>query len=944
MAQVIDAKLHCPDPTGLVRSRLVDPLIAEDGPGVVLVIAPPGAGKTTLLARAAESVTRVPAWCSVGPEDRSSAGFLAHVVRSTSVAARVDVGNPSSAVELLEALSRAGARPVTLVLDDVHELEGSPAEAALSDLVRWGPPQVRLLVGTRRPLAANTPRLIVSGNLLELDAEALRFRSWEVEELFRLVYNEPLSPEGAAALTRRTGGWAAGLTLFHLATAGKPAVDRERAVTELGGRSRLLRSYLTRTVLDDLAPDRRTFLLTTSTLGTLTGPLCDALLEREGSAPVLEELAERQFFLVASEDGSTFRYHQVMQTLLEGLLVDELGTRAAAATYARSAALLESAGLWSEALRAYALAEDQASIARLVQQNDARLAGEHAAALAAGTDDPWLALARARRLQRLGSLRASLTAFRHAESLLDDADFRHRCHEERFGVALWLPDVVPTTSLGSAGGAGPRRGEPSVAELVRRLTRRVDHAALDSPQPLAAGLARLMAGDFDGAREAFCRVAADPAAHRLSADLALVVTDLASRTAGTGVTLLGRLEQIVLAADLEDLPWLARVARGLQAAVLLVTGEQAWRVESGSALVEECRRGGDDWGASLLCGAIGVALAVRRDPTAPDWLTQAAEGSGRLAAPTLQAWASAAALLTRSWNPSPDPEAPDRAARVRLLARSCGLADLEGQVRATLGDLSTRGSTETLDSVTFSSAPVQRLRVRCLGGFGIERDGVPVELPPLRPLPRSLLLLLASCHGRDVHREVLVDALWPDTGVEAAGHRLHAAASSVRRCLADAGIEEGAVHRHGSGYRLQLPGAELDVAQFEHLLRRVSRSVAGEDPEDAFAACVQALDLYRGDLLVEAGPAEWVVTERDRLRTAAASTAATAGRLALRLRRPEDALTPARRATVLDPFCDSSWALLAEVQTQLGDVIAAAATRHRYARLSASADELFAGP
>ncbi len=62
---------------------------------------------------------------------------------------------------------------------------------------------------------------MVSGELVELDSDALRFRSWEVEELFRVVYREPLSPEAAAALTRRTGGWAAGLMLFHLATSGQ---------------------------------------------------------------------------------------------------------------------------------------------------------------------------------------------------------------------------------------------------------------------------------------------------------------------------------------------------------------------------------------------------------------------------------------------------------------------------------------------------------------------------------------------------------------------------------------------------------------------------------------------------------------------------------------------------------------------------------------------------
>ena len=91
--------------------------------------------------------------------------------------------------------------------------------------------------------------------------------------------------------------------LFHLSTSGKSAVERERAVADLGGRSRLLRSYLTRNVLDELDPERREFLLATCTLGTLTGPLCDALLEREGSAAVLEELASRQFFTTLDDNG-----------------------------------------------------------------------------------------------------------------------------------------------------------------------------------------------------------------------------------------------------------------------------------------------------------------------------------------------------------------------------------------------------------------------------------------------------------------------------------------------------------------------------------------------------------------------------------------------------------------------------------------------------------------
>jgi two-component SAPR family response regulator len=112
------------------------------------------------------------------------------------------------------------------------------------------------------------------------------------------------------------------------------------------------------------------------------------------------------------------------------------------------------------------------------------------------------------------------------------------------------------------------------------------------------------------------------------------------------------------------------------------------------------------------------------------------------------------------------------------------------------------------------------------------------------------------------------------------------------------------------------------------------------DAERALTAGLAALELYRGELLGEAGPAEWVVAERDRLRVAAAETAYAAGRLSLRLRPPPEALALARRATELDPLRDSAWGLLAEVQERMGDRGSAAATRREHALVTAQ----LAGP
>ena len=166
--------------------------------------------------------------------------FVRHLARATAGPSVRGSGAPETAAQLTASLDALPDRSLLLVLDDVHELERFPAERELADLLRHRPRHVRIVARHPSPIGPNTPRLMVSGELVELDSEALRFRSWEVEELFRLVYGEPLSPEGAAALTRRTGGWAAGLMLFHLSTSGKSAVERERAVADLGGRSRLV--------------------------------------------------------------------------------------------------------------------------------------------------------------------------------------------------------------------------------------------------------------------------------------------------------------------------------------------------------------------------------------------------------------------------------------------------------------------------------------------------------------------------------------------------------------------------------------------------------------------------------------------------------------------------------------------------------------------------------
>jgi DNA-binding SARP family transcriptional activator len=990
---VLTEKLRRPEPAGLARRRLEELLLAPSTNRLDLVVAPPGSGKTTLLARvaaAAETAGLPVAWYRVTADDVTESVFVAHLARALHLPAVPDPGD-ASVPDLLESLDGAPTAPTLVVFDDVHEIAGSAAERGLDQFVQLRPPHLRVLIGSRRPPEMNIPRLRVSGQLREITSDDLRFRSWEVEELFLSVFREPLSPESAAALTRRTGGWAAGLQLFHLATSGRSAVDRGRAVDDLGGRSKLVRSYLARNVLAELPEERRNFLLRTCTLGTLTGPLCDALLGSTGSSAILDELEHRQLFTSSDDDGQTFRYHEVLRTHLEWGLVQEYGAAGAREWYSRSAALLESVGDQRAAVRAYARAEDWGAVGRLLQ-----IRGTGPDAGATGTDlllppavvehDPWLSLAQARRRVREGALAAAVDRFRRAESLLDEPDFREDCRRERSVAAMWASTDTAGMSWAVDGRGEARHWSIPIRLATRRLvaarlpppspTLRPDRSPVPAANQLAHGIISLMAGDLGDARRVLDGVLADRSAestHRLLADLAITVIELICDRGGDPSSRLG---QIALDAELAGLPWIARLARGLGECVLAATGPSAWRLTACVDQIDECDETGDDWGAALLTFAAAVAGLVADPAAEPDGFADAATRFRRLDAPVPALWAQALQACALAGRRRPG--AADLAGRVATAARAAQLtgAQLLAQVALSMADASTgtapdpignelhhaiallvgdpgvpsapvpdgqpvrpTDATVTSDPSAIDSAgPAGRtVVVRCLGGFQFEVDGQAVDLNPLRPRARALLRLLALSPNRDVHREHLVDALWPGTDLTVGTRRLQVAVSSVRQLVEQAGLPGAEVLiRRGDAYRLALPsGAVVDTETFERGAREADAAAGRGDVPAAAAARGSALSWYRGDLLPEDGPAEHVVGERDRLRLFAAVTAATLAQEYRSLGQLRHALAAARQSVQLDRYQDLAWQLLADLHRDAGDDSAAARARRDHAAAQA---------
>jgi DNA-binding SARP family transcriptional activator len=242
-------------------------------------------------------------------------------------------------------------------------------------------------------------------------------------------------------------------------------------------------------------------------------------------------------------------------------------------------------------------------------------------------------------------------------------------------------------------------------------------------------------------------------------------------------------------------------------------------------------------------------------------------------------------------------------------------------------------------------------QVRCFGGFELSVDGRPLDLSKLKPRPLQLLRLLAIQGGRLVHREVLIEALWRGVHGETGARHLHVAISSLRHALQSAqsgppapelGDSGKLVERSGDAYRLAVPEEAVhDIVEFERwfAIGRAERRTG--NARRAMAAFRRVLDIHRGDLLPEDGPAEWVSREREVYRSQAAEAAHSLAEILLRFDDPVAAAQSCERGLRFDRYSDALWRLLAHTHARAGDAASAARARSRY---DAVLDELGVSP
>ena len=361
---VLGTKLHVPTPRRQLvpRPRLTDQMSADPGslPRLVLLAAPAGFGKTTLLTQWLTSsgrdgtVTppRHVAWLSLDDGDSDLPRFLTHVVAAlqstnpdigTDAQVLMDNDRGFSTEEVLVSLVNdldTTAEPTVLALDDYHVIDAQVVHDAVTFLLDNLPGQVTLAITTRADPPLALSRLRARGELLEVRASDLRFTADEAGRFLNEVMGLELDSAQVAALETRTEGWAVGLQMAALSARGRTrASDVDCFVDAFTGSHRFVLDYLLEEVLRSQPDDVRSFLLDTSVLRELTGPLCDAITGRTGGQQMLGVLERSNLFVLPLDDRREwFRYHH--------LFADALRSQLGSSDPGRVAGLHQAAARW----------------------------------------------------------------------------------------------------------------------------------------------------------------------------------------------------------------------------------------------------------------------------------------------------------------------------------------------------------------------------------------------------------------------------------------------------------------------------------------------------------------------------------------------------------------------------------------------------------------------
>lgn len=331
---LLSTKLHIPKSQRnvVVRQGLIEKITSSMQAKLILLSAPAGYGKTTLASEAIQSVKEAQAlriaWLSLDADDNDPIQFFAYLDEATK-------GIPRQQNSLAEMLQSQQASPKTLaksflndlisiqepfllVLDDYHVIDSQEIDEAMAFLIAKMPQSMTLMMTSRSDPGFPLARLRARGELVEIRADDLRFSKDEAAQFMQEVMGISISDEQISVLGKRTEGWVAGLQMAALSMRDRSLGEIDSFVQKFTGSHRYIVDYLLDEVLLNQPAHIRSFLLQTSILRRLCGPLCDAVTGQEDSGELLQALEQNNLFVIPLDDERRwYRYHHLFSEVLQ---------------------------------------------------------------------------------------------------------------------------------------------------------------------------------------------------------------------------------------------------------------------------------------------------------------------------------------------------------------------------------------------------------------------------------------------------------------------------------------------------------------------------------------------------------------------------------------------------------------------------------------------------
>ena len=331
---IIKTKLNVPaiSKTFVQRENIARKLQSAADCKLILLAAPAGFGKTTTAANYLFDKQIPHAWFSIDEEDNDPVNFWKYMI-STLAGFMNDPGSVED-MPVNEELISSGilsgliidqlyGTPGTMlvVLDDFHLIHNELVRKSFAYFIKYLPANIKVVILSRRDLDHTLSHKYVGGRVLKIGAEDLSFNADEISIFF---HNRGLSltAEELVILEKYTEGWAAGLVVSALSL--ESSRDVHAAVRQLSGRNRYIDSFIRNEVFDNWSGEIKEFLVRTSFLDKLCGPLCKAVTGSGDASGVLMRLAEGNSLVFhLDEENQWYRYHHLFKEFLYHKLEEE---------------------------------------------------------------------------------------------------------------------------------------------------------------------------------------------------------------------------------------------------------------------------------------------------------------------------------------------------------------------------------------------------------------------------------------------------------------------------------------------------------------------------------------------------------------------------------------------------------------------------------------------